>query len=300
MENEAMAMCMGYLIVQALAFAIRGSHASTHADLAPSDVTQAQTNAILACAAFSGFATVAGIYVVTWIMKRRGLTAVDTLNFESYATDHVVPFDLRLLMILQNSLGVAMAWCMLLWAEWQLYTFGFDGPRSAACMLVGLCLTLLAFVAIFVLEWVAHSIHTSGAVDPEKVVRSLTLTLGIVIGFAWERSFHVGLHDIARALTGLISFSELSGGLVTEGVLTHLLAIGLILIVTPAWALYVFPMVEVAKLEGFAKYYGAASPSDVSGRVMSSREKLSSRHHNELVKQITRGISLEEREGDVI
>jgi len=261
MENEAMSLCIGYLLVQTIAFAIRGSQSSADADVAPVLVTQSHANEMLVCALLFAAAIIGSVYAVTRILQSRGLRRVDTLNFDSYAAEHLVDMDLRALMIMQNSLGVAMAWCFLFWAEWQVYTLGFNGPRSAACMLVGLCLTLLAFASIFILESIAEHIHTSGAVDPEKVVRSMTLALGIVIGFAWERSFHVGLHDIA----GMFNSSYIS-----QSSCMHLMVVVLIVIVTPAWAMYVFPMVDEAKIDGHAKYA-------VSARSMRSIEKLSGR-----------------------
>jgi hypothetical protein len=245
MENEAMAVCMGYLVVQTISFTIRGHHIHPHDT--PENVTQAQASTMLACGMLFAFATIAGLYVVSWLARRRGLDGVDMLNFESYAEENIVSLDMRLVMIAQTALGVSMAWCLLLWAEWELYTLGFQGPRSAAGMLIGLGLTLFAFAAIYVLQEIAEHVHARGGVDPEHVVRCLTLALGIVVGFAWERSFHVSLKDLAHAL----AFGR---GAVTENFFTICMSIALILIVTPAWAMYVFPKLRMNKADFHSKY----------------------------------------------
>lgn len=245
MENEALALTIGFLLVQSIAFGIRGTHSSINALAAPVDVREAHARLILYWAGFFTLMTIGGAYGVTVLVKKRGLKQVEVLNFESFASNHVVSFDIRIAMALQNAMGVSMAWCLLLWAEWQVYALEFPGPRSAACMLVGLCLTLLAFMAIFVLEITAEHIHTSDIVDPEKVVRSLTLTLGIVIGFAWERAFHVGLHDVAHAVPA---------GDISRHTIERAASIVLILIVVPAWGMYIFPQVEIAKERGHQKY----------------------------------------------
>lgn len=73
----------------------------------------------------------------------------------------------------------------------------------------------------------------------------MTLALGIVIGFAWERAFHAGIHDISIAM----SFSESAGDY-----FVHMMTWAMIVIVTPAWIWFVYPMVEHCEEDGHGKY----------------------------------------------
>lgn len=254
MENEAMSMTMGYLVVHSLAHHIRGSHDHLHAYDAPENVTQAQATTILVWAGVFLIALACLIAVVPYRMQKLGYKKLNTLNFESFAETHEVPMDVRMLMNAVNAVGVAMAWCLLLFAEWQVYALGFSGPRSAGVMTTGFFLTVFSFAAIFVLEFLAEHVHTSDHwVDPEKVVRNLSLALGIVVGFAWEKCFSVGLKDIAHVVN--VEYPNL---------LCIVLASLLILIVTPAWAMYVFPMVQFTKETGHNKYRSKLAATGMS------------------------------------
>eukprot|EP00427_Karlodinium_veneficum_P005194 CAMPEP_0169157146 /NCGR_PEP_ID=MMETSP1015-20121227/54426_1 /TAXON_ID=342587 /ORGANISM="Karlodinium micrum, Strain CCMP2283" /LENGTH=546 /DNA_ID=CAMNT_0009228057 /DNA_START=30 /DNA_END=1666 /DNA_ORIENTATION=+ len=256
MEDEAVSLCMGYLFVQTIAYGIRGSHDSIDAAIAPINVSQRQVNLVLILGGVLFVFVIFGFAFANWWMNRTiqrrqsvhgQLMQANTLNYEQVFVENDVPWHVRLLMVVLHTLNVGMAWCVLLCAEWQVYSLGFEGSRIAACMLVGIVLTLLAFATIFVLEWIANHLHTQQkkAMDPKKVFRSMTLALGIVIGFAWERAFHVGLHDIAHAMT----FSHAA-----EDFFSHLMSCCLVIIVTPAWAMYVFPMVQNSEQACNEKY----------------------------------------------
>jgi hypothetical protein len=274
-EDEAVSLCMGYLLVQTAAYEIRGSFESVDAMIAPEDTTQRQVGMIAIWCFVFFLLTLLGYMLANWYLRKEEeelnqslsmsqslqslsgmtsttstLTRADTLNYEKMflaEKEEEVKWHVRVLMIVLHTLGVAMAWCVLLMSEWQVYSLGFSGSRIAACMLVGIILTLSAFAMIFVLEWIANHVHMqkSSGIDPKKVFRSMTLALGIVIGFAWERSFHVGLHDIAHAF----HFTHAA-----EDWVSHAMAVGLIVIVTPAWAMYVFPMVKQSEKACHSKY----------------------------------------------
>lgn len=218
-ENDVLAFCVGFLLMQVCRYSISGAIRIYDPHEAPAGRTQTAANLMLCCGIFFALAT-----LLSTIVSRKVLHS----DFgRSLRKDGVRS---RYIKISTTVLGMAMAWCFLFWADWQLYAFGFDGARIMACMLEALCLTLLSFFLIFALDYGADY-----GVLPPKALRSVISALGLLVGFSWERSFHIALSDVGAlgARFGL-----------PPGIGLHCAALLLVLVVLPAWYYYILPNSE--------------------------------------------------------
>jgi len=95
-------------------------------------------------------------------------------------------------------------------------------------MLLALFLTFVGVTSVFGLDIIV----SSNPNEPEAiklVMKELIPAVGLMVGFAWERCFDMGLDTISE-LHGKYAYYT-----------THLLELGLLAIVLPAWSKYVQP-----------------------------------------------------------
>jgi len=112
-----------------------------------------------------------------------------------------------------------------------------DGTISAVCL--ALTLTFMCYVMIFGLDKLADADWTDDDVD--ETLRELIKALGILIGFAWEKSFDAAVVNIAKKV--LIQES------IPAPVTKLMLSILVCCTVIPAWLWYILP--ELQKLGVF-------------------------------------------------
>eukprot|EP00405_Crypthecodinium_cohnii_P016793 CAMPEP_0206454436 /NCGR_PEP_ID=MMETSP0324_2-20121206/21136_1 /ASSEMBLY_ACC=CAM_ASM_000836 /TAXON_ID=2866 /ORGANISM="Crypthecodinium cohnii, Strain Seligo" /LENGTH=536 /DNA_ID=CAMNT_0053924909 /DNA_START=169 /DNA_END=1776 /DNA_ORIENTATION=+ len=207
-ENDVFSLCLGFSIMQALRCWISGAWQPYDARIPPDHIGQSEANALLATS-----------------MALCILTAASTKL--SHIGEEAAHAGLkRCCRGVTNVCSVAVAWCLLFWGEWQLYAAGFQGVRITGLLIVALSLTFLSFFAIVGLDLVADTFHRTEA----RGLRILMLSLGLMVGFTWERAFHIGFDALSLDSKGQYHESARLG-----------LAAGLALLVLPAWSLYILP-----------------------------------------------------------
>mmetsp|Transcript_11864 Transcript_11864/g.21680 ORF Transcript_11864/g.21680 Transcript_11864/m.21680 type:complete len:516 (+) Transcript_11864:42-1589(+) len=212
-ENDIIALAVGFLTMQAVRFYLCGESVPFHAhDQPPEKVTQTQINELFVAAVFFGVLT----------------CVIAMLQEVLPAAQHAGEQTRRLFHLATNVSSMAMAWCLLFWGDWQLFELGLDvRNRVSGCILLGLVLTMLSLLAIFVLDFLADNGRMG-----KKALRSLILALGVLVGFSWEKAFDVAMEDIAHSNFGL-------------GIPPSVKVLGqtaiLCVVVIPAWYKYILP-----------------------------------------------------------
>lgn len=147
----------------------------------------------------------------------------------------------RVLKLAKSICMFASCWCLIFWADWLLYDImDFKGTRIQACLMMALTLTFIAVVEIFVIDGVADRLEEGRA---QRSLRYSIVSLGVLVGFTWEKAFDIAMEDIAH------SGKHLQLSLPPTAVL-HILAFSLCAIVIPAWYFYILPKtIELEKEE---------------------------------------------------
>jgi hypothetical protein len=152
-----------------------------------------------------------------------------------------LPMLLRLLEMLQLTMSMGMGWCFLFWGMWFFYDAtgdkGFGLGSDMTCnMFLAMMYSVICFIAIRIVDFLADNTQDHHTV---KGLRELLKVFGLVMGLGWEASFNVAIQEVANGLEGR------EHSLVVWGI-----SVGLALVVTPAWALYVLPhVIEAEELE---------------------------------------------------
>jgi len=220
MEYDVCSFCIGFLTMQVVRFWICGSLQPYQATEAADGITQARTNWLLFFSLFFATTTwLASYFTPQYLdsdLSPRGvlLSPRNALLF----------FCRRLFRILGGVNSLAFAWCLMFWCKWELYALGYYGMRIVACIIVALTCTGLCVLGILLLKSLAKS---------HKHTEKLELTLGVLVGFSWERAFHIALHDVGHGL---------SGTWCSSATMVHICSLSLVLVVMPAWDLYILPM----------------------------------------------------------
>jgi len=210
-EQDVLALTMGFALMQAFRFLVVGESQPFEPDEAPEDIRQWETNALLCCGVL--FALLVGLASVFNATHREKFTKGSLLR-------HFVDAQ-------PSVMSMGMAWSLLFWGEWQVYCLGFKGVRIAGCLCVALLMSLLGVASVFGLDRIASVWKDAEA--SKLAIPQLVLAVGLLVGFAWERCFDMGLDTI----------SELHGPY--AHIITHALQVGLLVIVVPAWSKYVQP-----------------------------------------------------------
>jgi hypothetical protein len=137
-------------------------------------------------------------------------------------------------------LGMVFSWCVFFGAGWTVdlclrgslqFKAGDESTATMSSVLVAGVILGWAFSMIFILDKLADQTWTDKEVD--KSLRGLNKALGILIGFAWERSFDA---SVVRMANSTSMFSPA----VTKLILSLLLCA----IVVPAWRQFILPELQ--------------------------------------------------------
>merc|ERR1719271_944739 len=126
-----------------------------------------------------------------------------------------------------------MAWSFLFWSEWQLYVLGWESTVIGACIAIAFFLSFLCFAMVFVLSNLAERFKSNKLA--RRALGSLELALGILVGFSWERAFDVGFEEIEHKIHHDKRLQ------ISPVLCIVLLSTVLLVIVAPAWRLYILP-----------------------------------------------------------
>jgi len=136
--------------------------------------------------------------------------------------------------------GMVFAWCFFFGVQMFIeHLVDLEGLSDAAkgvetikAVAVAVLITFSCYVMIFVLDKLADADFTDDAID--KSIRELIKALGILIGFAWEKSFDAAVVSVAEEASHSIAPS------VTKLIMSLVICITVI----PAWRWYILPQLQ--------------------------------------------------------
>jgi len=210
-ESDFFSLSVGFLLMQVLRYQISGELQPYEPLEAPHGITWGMTFSLLACAILLGLA----MPLTMFAMARNN----------------------RWAKLVHQTITMTFAMCVLYWADWQVYMMGFQGVRIAGCMLTALLLTVLTIFNIFVIDAIHKYIvdHHVNNMDGKKVMESMVLAFGVLVGLGWEKAFDIGMEALHEDWKQYLSDS-------LSHVLSYVLSTILILsIVVPAWMFHMLP-----------------------------------------------------------
>lgn len=136
--------------------------------------------------------------------------------------------------------GMVFAWCFFfgiqMFVEHMVDAEGLSdaakGVETIKAVAVAVLITFCCYVMIFVLDKLADADFTDDAID--KSIRELIKALGILIGFAWEKSFDAAVVSVAEEASHSLAPS------VTKLIMSVVICITVI----PAWRWYILPQLQ--------------------------------------------------------
>lgn len=208
-EDDCTALCLSFIIVAAIRAYIRGRLQPYNPEEAPSGITLAQCFILLACILSCFAIALALAFMKRWTHKRSTTR--------------------RWVKIFKTTFMFASCFGSIFAIDWFMYTLGFEGPRIEACLTGALLLTFWAMLMLFLVDFIADRMPQG---KDQKMLRYIILSLGVLVGFAWEKAFDIAMEDIAH-----------SGSLLgmQPGITTQLIGVLLCAVVLPAWYMYILP-----------------------------------------------------------
>lgn len=208
-ENDVIALSLSFLITAVCRGFIIGRVYAYQAAREPRGISFTQVWTLFGCAMFW--------FVVAMLTTWAGLVL-----------EHG-PMAERIIKISKSVTMFASCWCLIFWADWFLYELGFEGTRIEACLIMALILTAFAAVEIFMIDAVADRLAHHNA---QRGLRYTIVSLGVLVGFSWEKAFDIAMEDIAHS-------SHILG--IPPTTFLHILAMMLLVVVLPAWYYYILP-----------------------------------------------------------
>jgi uncharacterized membrane protein YidH (DUF202 family) len=216
-ENEVAALSLSFLLVQALRFSFSGVLPN------PEGLEEPQHTHSVACTlglAGAGVCFAAFVVIFTFATRRHEERTLGR----------------RILSTLMTVSAMALAWCLLFAAKWQLRRIihEWDPNSMMARVLLALVVSAGAFALILVLDKIEDLDFTEE--DADRALVSIINAMGILVGCSWEQSFEGAVATLA-SLTLYPSSMQLC------------LACAVALVVVPAWRRYIITKCEKAKYD---------------------------------------------------
>jgi len=218
-EVDAVSLAISFLSVNAVQFFAFGvlpdREGGVEVEL-PFEVWRFDAFCMLAGAALAGFVT------LTFVLFAERL-------------EQMCPSLLMLVEVVQNYSSMSFAWFVLFAVKAGMHCMFPEKSHEHIVpkVLTALGLSVLAFLAIFVLDKLADAI-SSGAPTQQAVVK-IILSWGLLVGFAWEMCFSSAIATIDERVAG------------ATVVLNLALSVALSALVVPAYLLYLAPMAELSR-----------------------------------------------------
>jgi len=209
-EDDVLCLCLGFCFMQVVRRMLTGEPQPFEAIDQPLPVTQTTANWLLGVSILTALLTVVSAMLRhrMKISKRYSGSSINVIRFMG---------------VVRNTFSTSMAWCSIYWVEWQIYVLELDSLRIECLLIQALVSTILSFVLILVLDFIAdRSGHSLG-------LRRVIFSLGLLVGFSWERAFDVGFEQHISHHAGPTSSFR------------HILPLVLALFVLPAWKQYILP-----------------------------------------------------------
>jgi len=159
----------------------------------------------------------------------------------------------RLTPQMKNVIAMTYSWCIFFGTDWLLCHNIFV-THQGMTKTVGLALmvTVIALVMIFLLELIQDYKHLDDTI--ESAIHAIVNAIGILIGFAWEKAFDVGVAEISTFVDVL-----------PEPLTKLLLAVGLAGMVVPAWYRHILPTIIAIEAEEEAEERGEGGKQGEEG-----------------------------------
>ncbi|CAD7946281.1 unnamed protein product [Amoebophrya sp. A120] len=211
-ENDVAGLCLSFLTAQAVTFSTVGIIPDSEGELEHlGDIT-------------------GEMYIVQfiWCLVFMAISVLVT-RLCSYLQPEEESFQERILGVMNNWSCMSFSWTTLMLFRWCMFYIGLGEDPVFFKVGVALCASCVAFLLITALDNLSDGDFTSDQVD--KALRQMILALAILVGFGWEQSFDVGV----EALSDKIAIFG------SHGLAKFLMTVFLLVIVAPAWKIYIIP-----------------------------------------------------------
>lgn len=150
------------------------------------------------------------------------------------------PHASRGMDILKTTFVMTKAWCLLYWGQWEIFDTHFTKRVILGRVILAFMISYYAIIVFLVFDYIADRAKMRAL---KRGARLICKSFGLSVAFSWEATFDASVETIAEA-------EEVK---VNEAALKILLALFLILIVAPAWGMYVLPKSLASEEEDIVK-----------------------------------------------
>ena len=233
--NDVIALVTSFLLIQLLRFGITGNLPDLYGG---ETTTQVESHTALQCWSLVIFALIGACFAGAGYFIRRNVSALPVR---------------RLLLTFQLSMAMTKSWCFFFSGVWIIGSTGvahvLEVSEESALLdvLLALALSGYAFFLIFVLDKLADADWTGP--DADAFIYTFMGGLGILIGFAWEQAFE-------RSLETVVEGAEDAHVHYPEPLLKALLASFIVILVLPAWRIWILRTTLQAQKEGGMEFVG--------------------------------------------
>lgn len=216
-QYESASLILGLLLSQCIRFGITGNLPPLEGG-SPMGKSRTQVHMLFAVAICLGTLVVA-----------LQITLRKTLGEQSWSKG----WTKRFLRAIREILATTMAWCLTYWGRWAFWMSTEDsglgyGDKMTALLATSLFMSIFCFAGVLGIDFIADNlVGESGEAGCVALIRSL----GLVLGLAWESTFHEALGAIGSVHLFPVNYE-----------LNVLILICILVITTlPAWMIYILP-----------------------------------------------------------
>jgi len=235
-EDDAVGLCLSSLVCAVSRFTITGEVPQAHGSIHGRTPLQVFT--------LFGVGAVFVVLVAAATFKYNKMRHSREAEAFDHAEDTGKMFEpVRFMRIVQVFCGLTMSWCFYFATQWAFYQF-LQHKQSlqgvAGKLMMAVMVSFCSMVVIFVLDCLGD-----GSNSCKKAIEGVIVALGLLVGISWEGTFGHAVTEIG------LGFSTDNAVLVK-----NLLAISLVVVVVPAWRLYIVPRTEPEVMA----YFGGKLP----------------------------------------
>lgn len=221
-ENDVIGLALSFLTVQAVRFSISGVFPNEEGEESPLE-TMSHTYGELAL--FLGFAILCiGLlsYIVYTEKEDVELMELEGEEFEKAERAN------RIKETMTVATMMSFAWSFFFGMRWFLASLRFSEEPMQLGLALALTISFISFGSIRGLDCLADLDSTGPKAD--RIIWKIIAAIGVLIGFAWEQCFDAAVSSIASRSS-------------SPSIVKLALAIFCVVLIVPAWRLYILPMV---------------------------------------------------------
>jgi len=225
-ENDVIGISLSFLVVQVLRFSL-GGEALPNGEGEEEGATEKNHSAFHIFVML--FVAIASFVVAILVLRLMEPMKVDIEENKEAGKEPstLEEYSVRLLEMANNFFMFITAWCCFFASLWFLSGLQFTEERALLLVALALFLSAVSFAFIFILD----KLEDSGSLgsDSEQAIDLMIQGLGILVGFSWEQAFDIAVTVVATALKADLD----------PGISKLILSSMLVLIVFPAWRIYI-------------------------------------------------------------